>query len=143
MNINTTEVRDGLHTGKEVWVCHYLRPDVYKNPLRNVPPTKVLIKCNTELPKNKRGYYSKVHFAPISNKGKVLARVISPVDNTGFRSRCGNELHVFTEEAECVEAWNNQIDRACFDLETQELKAAKQWKSQREALEATKVECDG
>ena len=140
MKIETREVRDGLHTGKEVWICHYLRPDLDKKALRNVPPTKVLIRSNEELPKNKIVYYSEDHFAPISKSGKVLNKVISPVDNTGYRGRAGNELHVFTKENECIEAWNEQIDRVCFELETKELMAAKSWRLQKEALRETKLD---
>ena len=138
MKIETKEVRDGKHTGKEVWVCHYLRPDLDKKALRNVPPTKALIKSNDELPKNKTVYYSEDHFAPINENGKVLAKVISPVDNTGYRSRAGNELHVFTKESECIAAWNEQIDHVCFELETKELMAAKEWRLQKESLKETK-----
>ena len=60
MKIETKEVRDGKHTGKEVWVCHYLRPDLDKKALRNVPPTKALIKSNDELPKTKRFITQKI-----------------------------------------------------------------------------------
>ena len=139
MKIETKEVRDGKHTGKEVWICHYLRPDLDKKALRNVPPTKALIKSNDELPKNKTVYYSEDHFSPINKIGKVLAKVISPVDNTGYRMRAGNELHVFTKENECIVAWNDQVERVCFELETKELMAAKSWRLQKEALRETKL----
>ena len=134
MKIKTKEVRDGKHTGKEVWICHYLRPDLDKKALRNVPPTKVLIRNNDELPKNKTVYYSGDHFAPINKSGKVLAKVISPVDNTGYRMRAGNELYVFTEENECITAWNEQVDLVCHELHMKELIASDQWRLQKEEL---------
>lgn len=108
MKISTKEVRNGQHTGKVVWVCHYLQPGLLKKPLRNVPPTEVQIVCNEQLPKNKTVYYSEVHFRQVKN-GKVLSKVISPVDNTGHRMHCGNELHVFDSEAECIEQWNSEV----------------------------------
>ena len=134
MQIETKEVRDGKHTGKEVWICHYLQPDLDKKALRNIPPTKVLIKSNSELPKNKAVYYSEDHFSPINKSGKVLSKVISPVDNTGFRGRCGNELYVFTDERECVKEWNDQINNACKRLEQKELNAAEIWRKKKEDL---------
>lgn len=134
MKIETKEVREGKHTGKEVWICHYLQPDLDKKALRNVPPTKVLIRSNDELPKNKTVYYSEDHFSPINKDGKVLAKVISPVDNTGFRGRCGNDLHVFTDERECVESWNKQINEVCDKLHQRELNAAEVWRKRKEDL---------
>ena len=105
MQISTTEVRDGKHNDRTVWICHYNQPDLSKKPLRNISPTKCLIVSNDELPKNKTVYYSHSHFRPLNAKGKPLSRIISPVDNTGFRTRCGNELFVFDNEHECIEEW--------------------------------------
>lgn len=139
MNIKTEEIRSGMHTGKKVWICHYLQPDLDKKPLRNVPPTHVLIRSNDELPKNKRVYYSLDHFAPLSNAGKTLLKVISPVDNTGYRSACGNELYVFTDKNECVFAWNQQIEEACARILDRELYSSNMWKTKREDLIKNKM----
>lgn len=138
MKLINQEVRDGVFTGDTVWICHYLRPDVDKKALRNVPPTKVLIRSNSELPKNKKVYYSTVHFSPFGKSGNVQAKVISPVDNTGYRTNIGNELFIFTEESECVDEWNKQVSECCGRLEEQELTAADYWKRERSILARTK-----
>ena len=139
MQIKTKDVREGAKTGQEVWICHYLRPDLNKKPLRNIPPTKVLIQSNDALPKNKTVYYSHTHFVPISKSGKVLAKIISPVDNTGYRMLAGNELNIFTTEKECISKWNEEVDLVCSKLEAKELSAAEQWRLQKEALLNTKA----
>jgi hypothetical protein len=139
MIIKTKEVREGMHTGKEVWICHYLRPNSHTKPLRNVPPTKVLIKSNEELPKGKKVYYSEDHFVPIGKNGKPKAKVIPPCDNSGYRFHCGNELWVFTTENECILEWNTQVQEVCDVMKQNELNAAESWRKQREALESTKV----
>ena len=136
MKIETKDIRDGKHVGEVVWLCHYLHPDLNKKPLRNIPPTKVLVRSNEELPKNKRVYYSETHFSPIKKDGSPKATVISPVDNTGYRAYCGNELNVFTEKDECVEQWEKDVKNVCASLHEEELNAADRWKRQREELEA-------
>jgi hypothetical protein len=135
MKIETSEVREGSHNGETVWICHYLRPDLAKKALRNLPPTEVIVRCNSELPKNKRVYYSISHFSPIGKSGQPLSKVISPVDNTGYRMISGNELFVFSTKAECIEEWNNQVGEACAEIAKCELTAAKSWRDQREDLE--------
>lgn len=105
----TEKVRKGEMDGKTVWICHYNKPDLNKKPLRNVPPTKCLVVSNDKLPKNKTVYYSKSHYLAIGKNGKTTARVISPVDNTGYRGYCGNMLFTFECESDCVEEWNKQI----------------------------------
>lgn len=109
MQIETKEVREGLHDGKTVWICHYNQPSLDKKPLRHVKPTRCLVCPNEELPKNKRVYYSKSHFRPLNVIGNKLSNVLSPVDNTGYRSSIGNELFVFDNEQECVECYNSQV----------------------------------
>ena len=122
MRIETKEVRDGLHNGKYFWICHYNQPDLNKKPLRNIPPTKALVCSNEDLPKNKRVYYSESHFKEIGKNGKPKSRVISPVDNTGYRSYCGNELYVFESESECRAQFSEQvkevISRVDFEIKT-------------------------
>lgn len=110
MSLLTKEVQNGSIDGKEVWVCQYNQPDLNKKPLRNVPPTKCIVVSNDELPKNKTVYYSKSHFRPIGNNGKVLSKIISPVDNTGFRFKQGNPINTFYSESECIERWNIELE---------------------------------
>lgn len=110
MNLSVNAIRDGQHLGETVWICHYNQPDLDKKPLRSVPPTKVLIRDIAELPSNKKVYYSVTFFSPFNSNGSVSSKVISPVDNTGFRSRSGNPLHVFDNEADCITQWNSDLD---------------------------------
>lgn len=134
MRIKTKEVRDGKHVGEKVWICHYHRPDEQKKPLRNIPPTEVVVVDNDELPKNKKVYYSESHFRPLNKKGAVMSRIISPVDNTGFRMRCGNELFVFTTEQECISEWNEQIMQHMTALDPIIKSAAQRWQNEKDAL---------
>jgi hypothetical protein len=134
MRIYTKTIRDGCHIGEIVWICHYNRPDLHKKALRNVPPTKVMVMDNAILPKNKTVYYSDTHFAPIGKSGEPTKKVISPVDNTGFRSRCGNELFVFTTEEECIKEWNDQLEEHCGRLDVIIANAAKYWKDDKATL---------
>lgn len=109
MKILTSDVRNGKHDGDIVWICHYNQPDLNKKPLRNVKPTMCIVCSNEELPKNKKVYYSNSHFKPISKHGSKLSQVISPVDNTGYRSHIGNELFVFDSESDCKEEYIKQV----------------------------------
>lgn len=109
MKIDTKSVREGAKVGENVWVCHYLRPDLNKKPLRTVPPTYVKIRSTNDLPKGKRIYYSETFFSPINKNRTISAQIISAVDNTGFRSYHGNELFIFDNEQECIEEWNRQL----------------------------------
>ena len=105
----TREVQEGKCNGSVVWVCHYNQPDLGKKPLRNVPPTKCIVACNSELPKNKKVYYSKSHFRVIGKNDKVTAKIISPVDNTGYRSYQGNPLSTFLNKEDCECDWNDML----------------------------------
>ena len=119
----TKEVQSGNLNGKEVWICHYNQPDLNKKPLRNIPPTKCLVVCNDELPKNKTVYYSKSHYRPIGKNGKPTSRIISPVDNTGYRSHQGNPLNTFESESECINKWNEEL-KVVHEKLTSKLKTA-------------------
>jgi len=134
MKIETKTVRDGKHIGKKVWICHYNRPDMQKKPLRNLPPTEVLIRSIDDLPKNKKVYYSEVFFSPLNKKGEPLTKVISPVDNTGYRGYCGNEVYIFNNEMECVAHWNVQLNNYFVKLDELIFTAADSWRKQKEDL---------
>ena len=108
MKIDTREVMNGYHNGKVVWITHYNKPDSNKKPLRNIKPTKCLIRCNEEFPPDKVVYYSRSYFAPLNKKDLPLKKVISPVDNTGYRSRSGNPLNVFTDEEEAQRCYDKE-----------------------------------
>lgn len=127
MQIPTKEVRNGDHDGKEVWICHYNQPDLDKKPLRNIPPTKCLIRSIDDLPRSKKVYYSHSYFSPISSKGKATSKVISPVDNTGYRARSGNPLFVFENYEECATEWNKQLLNVSERLQERIDSAAKAW----------------
>lgn len=100
----TKEVRDGELNGKVVWICHFNQPDFNKKPLRNIPPTKVLV-CDASETK-KRIYYSKSYYQGIGKKGLPLkSKVFSPVDNTGYRMRAGNMLCTFDNENDACQCY--------------------------------------
>jgi hypothetical protein len=78
--------------------------------LRNVPPTEVIITCNSELPKNKKVYYSNYHFRKLNKKGEPLKQIVAPFDNTGFRSYSGTSVNVFETYEEAAQKYNKQLD---------------------------------
>lgn len=78
--------------------------------IRNVPPTKVIITSNSELPKNKNVYYSDYHFRKLGMKGQILKQVIAPFDNTGYRHYTGVSVNIFNTYEEAVEKYNEQLE---------------------------------
>lgn len=138
--ISTKEIREGKHTGKKVWICDYRQPDIFEKPLRNVSPVEVLICSNDELPKNKTVYYSKDHFKPLNKNGDVIkSKIISPVDNTGFRAKSGNELYAFDNEKQCIEQWNELLNQVSKQMTKYAATASKQWNDKALELTAKKL----
>lgn len=93
--------------GKQIWITDYRRGKS-GGYVRHVPPTLVEVTCNSELPKNKRVYYSDYHFRKVKN-GKVSKEILAPYDNTGYRSYKGVSVNVFYAYEEAVECYNSQI----------------------------------
>lgn len=139
MELNVEEIRKGGRVGEVVWICHYNRPDLNKKALRNLPPTKVIVRSNSELPSGKKVYYSENHFSPIGKNGSPTSKVISPVDNTGYRTHIGNELFVFTTEDECVALWNSQIQECCERIDVVIKNAATNWGKERDMVNGLKA----
>ena len=137
--LDVTKIREGKFNGVKIWICHYNRPDLYKKPLRNVPPTEVIVRPLSELPKNKRVYYSEVFFSPLKKSGEVSSKIISPVDNTGFRSACGNELLAFDNEKDCIHSWNIQLNGVILRINEKAAAATNSWVMQAEKLDDMKV----
>lgn len=106
MKLDTIEVRDGEHNGKEVWICDYRWNDFDIKQTRNIRPTKVLIRAKEET--NKTVYYSNAFFSEIQKDKVVNSSLIKLYDNTGYRSYAGVALHVFTEEEECRKFYKKQ-----------------------------------
>ncbi|MGL4354089.1 MAG: hypothetical protein ACRCVV_14620 [Shewanella sp.] len=117
----TEKVRNGECDGLRVWICDFNKPDLEKKALRNVKPTYVEVVSNDDLPVGKRVYYSKSHYVAVSKNGTLSSKVISPVDNTGYRSNFGNMLFTFTCEDECRNAWSGMISLYIERLEKKKL----------------------
>lgn len=117
MKIETKEISDGKLDGSIFYVCDYRYNDISDKPIRAIIPTKVIVKSNSELPKNKRIYYSNSHFVKMTGE-KETSTIIALFDNTGFRSRTGTPLNVFTEELECKKFFNKQLDKANKEVES-------------------------
>lgn len=100
MKLEPREIADGLHNGKEVWICDYRFKDFDNKPIRHVEPKKVTIISIEET--DKTVYYSDSYF----REGDKKSSVIKLFDNTGYRSYAGVPLQVFTEEVECREAYS-------------------------------------
>jgi hypothetical protein len=88
------------------FICD-LRPgsDPLGKPVRKIPPTKVKIVSNNDLPKGKKIYYSDIHFRPINANKTVSSRVIPPYDNTGHRSYTGVGVRVFLTMEACEQQY--------------------------------------
>ena len=106
MELDTKELREGQHNGKEVWICDYRWNDFDIKQTRNIKPTKVLIRSSSEI--KKTVYYSNCFFSEIKKDKVINSSVIKLYDNTGFRSYAGVSLNVFTEEEECREFYKKQ-----------------------------------
>ena len=138
MNL-TEKVMDGELNGETVWICDYIRPDLNKKPLRSIKPVKCVVVDNDELPKNKIVYYSESHYRPIGKNGKPTSKIISPVDNTGYRGYCGNKLFTSRSESECVEKFKSLVDIVMDKwkgkLKTAELEILNEMKSLNDMLD--------
>lgn len=99
-----------VNIGDEVWICDYRHDNINNQPIRNVVPQKVVIEDNNNLPKNKRVYYSNVHFLPVGVNGKPKKQVIAPFDNTGYRGYTGVSVQIFLTENECRAAYIKQCE---------------------------------
>lgn len=104
-----------LNYRDKVWICDYRFNDIQEKPIRHLPPQEVAVISNTELPKNKTVYYSEFHFRPLGKKGNVLSSVISPYDNTGYRSYTGVSINIFLDKDECIEHYLNQ----CYEIKNE------------------------
>jgi hypothetical protein len=116
MELIPKEISEGKHNGKTVWVTDYRIPTIGEKPIRVVPPTKVLIRSNTEI--KEKVYYSESHFAPLNKAGLPTSKIIKLFDNTGYRSFPGTPLHVFDTEAEAIACYKNQCAEILSNLET-------------------------
>lgn len=105
--VNSTE-----HAGKRIWICDY-RKELDKKPVRHVKPTEVYVASKSDFEAaglEPRIYYSVVGFAKLNKKGEPnLKQLIPPFDNTGYRSYAGIGVSAFDNEAECIEAYNQQV----------------------------------
>jgi hypothetical protein len=64
--------------GDNVWVCDYrFNNDYISKPIRHVPPTKVMIDSNLNLPKIN---YSDIHFKVLGVNGIPNGHIIAPYD---------------------------------------------------------------
>ena len=108
MNFNQFLLENDSVVGKQVWITDYRRGKS-GGYVRHVPPTLVEVVHNSELPKNKRVYYSDVHFRKVKN-GKVSKEIHAPYDNTGYRFYKGVSVNIFYTYEEAAKQYNEQID---------------------------------
>ena len=109
MKIDIEKIKNGSMNGKTVYICDYRRSDILKKPIRNVPPTEVMVRSNEEI--TKRIYYSESHFVALKKNGEPSSKVISLYDNTGYRSYPGEPVKVFDNELECKAQWNDDLKK--------------------------------
>jgi hypothetical protein len=119
MKIDIKEIQEGTNfVGKMVWICDYRKPDINKKPIRHVRPTHVLVRSNSELPKNVRIYYSNNHFCKLNKNGDPIASGIIPVfDNTGYRMYSGTPVQIFDNEKECNEEYCKMSDEIIKEID--------------------------
>lgn len=113
MNIDINEITGtDKWIGKKLWICDYRQEDINKKPIRHQRPTEVIVRSISELPKNKKVYYTKNFFSKLNNKGEFINSSIIPVfDNTGYRSMTGIPLAAFDNEEECKMHYSEQVDK--------------------------------
>ena len=138
MKIKTQEIREGGRIGDVLWICDYRQPDLAQKPIRHVKPTEVMVVDNSELPANKTVYYSETHFRPLSKKREPLKKIISPVDNTGFRHRSGFEIAVFDDENQCRQHYQSQCDEIISRLYKNQLTAVENIQAEINKIKAFK-----
>lgn len=109
MKIDVTEICHGKWNNKEIWICDFRQVSAGTKPIRNIKPQKAQVLSNDLIESKKTIYYSKSHLRPIGASGKVLSKIISPVDNTGYRSKSGVHINAFTTEDECRECFREQV----------------------------------
>ena len=99
-----------FYEGDKIWICDYRFKNRYVDkPIRHIKPTKVMIRSNSDLPKNKRIYYSDWHFNGLNKADEPLkSKIIAPFDNTGYRQFTGTPVHVFLTEEEAQEHYVNK-----------------------------------
>lgn len=96
--------------GKMVWICDYrANEDPKKKPIRGIEPTPVVVTDAKET--NKTIYYSPIYFRPVKN-GHVMSKVITPMDNTGYRGYTGESVNIFYTVEDCVKCYREQVRQA-------------------------------
>lgn len=108
---------ENLKESQIVWICDFRYNDIFKKPIRNVKPTKVMVKRNIDLPCNKTVYYSDTHFRTLNKNGKISSKVISLYDNTGYRSYEGICVNIFDNEKECKECFEKQCEEILKEIQ--------------------------
>ncbi|PIH59033.1 hypothetical protein [Paenibacillus sp. LK1] len=109
--MNHLEFRSKAKIGDVVWICDYRYNDVDNKAIRHIPPKKVVVISNEDLPKNKKVYYSDFHFREVKGNEKLSSAVIAPYDNTGYRAYAGVSLSIFRTKEGCV----NHYLKQCLD----------------------------
>lgn len=108
--IDIKQIANGSMNGKIVWVCDLRYNNYNEKPIRNVPPTEVVVVDN----QGKKVYYSHSHFRTLKKDGTPSSKVIKPFDNTGFRSYTGVPINVFDNKEECVAKYKEQLNKAIY-----------------------------
>lgn len=123
--------------GKMVWICDYrANEDPKKKPIRNIEPTPVVVTDAKETSKDI--YYSPVYFRPVKN-GKVLSKVIAPMDNTGFRCHTGESVNIFYTVEDCVKCYREQVRQAKAVYEEELARITKLFDERIKKLDASLV----
>lgn len=109
--MNFKEAKEKIKVGEHVYICDYRFNSIDDKPIRHIQPMKVVVCSNDDLPKNKRVYYSDIHFRPVGENDKIQSRIIAPFDNTGYRAYTGVSLNIFYDEKECKEFYRQQCNK--------------------------------
>lgn len=117
-------LKTDFKVGDKIWVCDYRFKDKgtsrLSKPIRHVKPIQVILCSNSDLPKNKRIYYSEYHLKGLNKKGKILkSKVIAPFDNTGHRYYTGISINVFECEEECRDFYKDRCIEILEELKQQ------------------------
>ena len=115
----------GKLVGQLVWITDYrLNKEFHKKPIRNIKPTLVLVRHNSET--NKTIHYSNYHFVKLKANGEPSKTVISCYDNTGYRAYTGEPVKIFKTEQEAIDSYNQDVDRNNLLLEEERVRLNQQ-----------------
>lgn len=135
MKIDHNRILNGNLSGHILWVTDLHFRDLQKKAIRNVPPTKVLVRPNSALTKPMSIYYSDYHLVVLGRDNKPTSKIIQLFDNTGYRSRTGSPVLLFTNEKDAKEAYAALAQKFLERVKEEKASVDKLWEDRIQYLQ--------